>query len=96
MSFKKVNVKEEISKRIENDTELKAAYEQAQHEYDVVKQLVKARNEMGFSQNDVAKQSGLTQQMVSRIETVDNSPTLRNFIRYADSLGLKIKLEKKT
>lgn len=95
MSFKKVNVKEEISKRIENDAELKAAYEQAQHEYDVVKQLVKARNEMGFSQNDVAKQSGLTQQMVSRIETVDNSPTLRNFIRYADSLGLQIKLEKK-
>ena len=95
MSFKKVNVKEEISKRIENDAELKAAYEQAQLEYDVVKQLVKARNEMGFSQNDVAKQSGLTQQMVSRIETVDNSPTLRNFIRYADSLGLQIKLEKK-
>lgn len=95
MSFKKVNVKEEISKRIKNDAELKTAYEQAQHEYDVVRQLVKARNEMGFSQNDVAKQSGLTQQMVSRIETVDNSPTLRNFIRYADSLGLKIKLEKK-
>lgn len=95
MPFKKVNVKEEINKRIENDAELKTAYEQAQYEYDVVKQLVKARNEMGFSQNDVAKQSGLTQQMVSRIETVDNSPTLRNFIRYADSLGLKIKLEKK-
>lgn len=95
MPFKKVNVKEEINKRIENDAELKTAYEQTQHEYDVVKQLVKARNEMGFSQNDIAKQSGLTQQMVSRIETVDNSPTLRNFIRYADSLGLKIKLEKK-
>lgn len=95
MPFKKVNVKEEINKRIEKDPELKAAYEQAQQEYEVVKQLVKARNEKGFSQSDVAKQSGLTQQMVSRIETVDNSPTLRNFIRYADSLGLKIKLEKK-
>lgn len=95
MPFKRVNVKEEINKRIENDAELKTAYEQAQYEYAVVKQLVKARNEMGFSQSDVAKQSGLTQQMISRIETVDNSPTLRNFIRYADSLGLKIKLEKK-
>jgi HTH-type transcriptional regulator/antitoxin HipB len=95
MPFKKVNVKEEINKRIEKDPELKAAYEQAQQEYEVVKQLVKARNEKGFSQSDVAKQSGLTQQMVSRIEIVDNSPTLRNFIRYADSLGLKIKLEKK-
>lgn len=95
MPFKKVNVKEEVNKRLENDIELKMAYDSAQHEYEVVKQLVKLRNEMGFSQSDVAKQSGLTQQMVSRIETVDNSPTLRNFIKYIDSLGLEIKIEKK-
>ncbi len=95
MPFKKVNVKEQINKRLENDVELKKAYDSAQHEYEVVKQLVKMRNEMGFSQRDIANQSGLTQQMVSRIETVDNSPTLRNFIKYVDSLGLEIKLEKK-
>jgi DNA-binding XRE family transcriptional regulator len=95
MPFKKVNVKEEINKRLNNDVELKKAYDHAQHEYEVVKQVVKVRNEMGFSQSDIAKQSGLTQQMVSRIETVDNSPTLRNFIRYVDSLGLEIKIERK-
>lgn len=92
---KKVNVKEEINKRLENDIELKKAYEYAQLEYEVLKQLVKMRNEMGLSQSDVAKKSGLTQQMVSRIETVGNSPTLRNFLKYVDSLGLEIKLEKK-
>jgi len=96
MPFKKIDVKEEINKRLENDDELKKAYENAQNEYEVVKQLVKMRNEMGFSQSDVAKQSGLTQQMVSRIETVDNSPTLRNFIKYVNSLGLEIKIEKKS
>lgn len=95
MPFKKVNVKKEINKRIENDIELKKAYDDAQHEYEVIKQLVKFRNEIGISQSEVAKQAGLTQQMVSRIETVDNSPTLRNFIKYVDSLGLEIKIEKK-
>ncbi|ABN52691.1 MAG TPA: XRE family transcriptional regulator [Hungateiclostridium thermocellum] len=95
MPFKKVNVKDEINKRLENDAELKKAYDCAQLEYEVLKQLVKMRKEMGFSQSDVAKKSGLTQQMVSRIETVGNSPTLRNFIKYVDSLGLEIKLEKK-
>jgi len=95
MPFKKVNVKEEINQRLENDAELKKAYAYAQLEYEILKQLVKIRNEMGFSQKDVAKKSGLTQQMVSRIETVGNSPTLRNFIKYVDSLGLEIKLEKK-
>jgi transcriptional regulator with XRE-family HTH domain len=53
------------------------------------------RNEMGLTQSDVAIKSGLTQQMVSRIETIGNSPTLKNFIKYVDSLGLEIKLEKK-
>jgi len=95
MPFKKVNVKDEINKRLENDAELKKAYDCAQLEYEVLKQLVKMRKEMGLSQSDVAKKSGLTQQMVSRIETVGNSPTLRNFIKYVDSLGLEIKLEKK-
>ncbi len=95
MPFKKVNVKEEINKRLEHDAELKKAYDHSQQEYEVVKQLVKMRNEMGLSQSDVARQSGLTQQMVSRIETVGNSPTLRNFIKYVDSVGLEIKIEKK-
>ena len=95
MPFKKVNVKEEINKRLENNAELKKAYDHSQQEYEVVKQIVKMRNEMGLSQSDVARQSGLTQQMVSRIETVDNSPTLRNFIKYVDSVGLEIKIEKK-
>lgn len=95
MPYKKINVKEKINKRLENDAELKKAYECAQREYEVLRQLVRIRNEMGFSQNDIARRSGLTQQMISRIETSDNSPTLRNFIRYVDSLGLEIKLEKK-
>ena len=95
MPFKKVNVKEEINKRLESDIELKKAYDCSQREYEVLKQLVKMRNEMGLSQSDVARKSGLTQQMVSRIETVGNSPTLRNFIKYVDSLGLEIKIEKK-
>lgn len=95
MPYKKINVQEEINKRLENDPELKEAYQHAQNEYEVIKQLVLIRNEMGLSQNDVSRQSGLTQQMVSRIETADNSPTLRNFMRYVDSLGLEIKLEKK-
>ena len=95
MPFEKVHIKEEINKRLENDTELKKAYDHVQNEYEIIKQLINMRNEIGFTQSDIARQSGLTQQMVSRIETVDNSPTLRNFIKYIDSMGLKIKIEKK-
>ncbi len=96
MPYKKVNINDEIDKRLKDDLELKKAYDRAEYEYEVVKQLVKLRNDMGFSQSAVAKESGLTQQMVSRIETIDNSPTLRNFIKYVDSLGMEIRIEKKS
>jgi DNA-binding XRE family transcriptional regulator len=95
MPFKKVDVKKEINKRLESDAELKKFYDCAQREYEVLKQLVKIRKEMGFSQEDVARRSGLTQQMVSRIETLGNSPTLKNFIKYVNGLGLEIKIEEK-
>ena len=45
------------------------------------------RNEMGLTQSDVAIKSGLTQQMVSCIETIGNSPTLK-FHKVCGQLGL--------
>lgn len=96
MQYKKVNIKSEVEKRLKSDPELASAYNHAQNEYRVIKELVKIRNEKGFTQSAIAKESGLTQQMISRIETIDNSPTLRNLIKYIDSLGMEIKIEKKS
>jgi hypothetical protein len=42
MPFKKVNVKEEINKRLENDAELKKAYDCAQYEYEVLHNIKSA------------------------------------------------------
>jgi predicted transcriptional regulator len=95
MPYKIVDIKNEIKDRLENEPQLKSAYETAVDEYEVLKQLVKIRNELGYSQKEVAQQSGLTQQMVSRIETVDNSPTLRNFMKYIRGMGLELRIERK-
>lgn len=95
MPFVRVNEKEETNKILEGDPELKKAYEQAEREYEIIKRLVKTRNEIGLSQIEVAKRSGLTQQTISRIETLDNKPNFRNFIKYIDGIGLEINFEKK-
>ncbi len=95
MPFKKVDINSRINERLKNDNALQHSYVQAKNEHEVVKQLIEIRNKMGFSQSDLARQSGLTQQMISRIETVDNSPTLRNLIKYAEGLNLQIKFQKK-
>jgi len=54
-----------------------------------------AHQDSGISQSMVAKKSDLKQQVVSRIETEGNSPTLKNLLRYLDALGLTIKIEEK-
>ncbi|MHB1314234.1 MAG: helix-turn-helix domain-containing protein [Christensenellales bacterium] len=96
MAFKKLNTREEIDKRLDGDKELKREYIRAQSEYEIIKRLKKARSEQGLSQEDIAKKSGLTQQMVSRIETADNSPTFRSFIKYLGGLGLEMEFKKTT
>ncbi|MCY6372765.1 helix-turn-helix domain-containing protein [Clostridium ganghwense] len=96
MPFKKVSIKEEVEKRIEKSEEFKKAYLQVEEEFELIKQAIKMRKEMGKSQTEVAEEAGMSQQMVSRIEKVGNSPTLRNFLRYLDGMDLQIKIEKKS
>lgn len=95
MPFKKVNIKEKVENKIKCDSEFAEAYERISVEYDLIQKAIQMRKEIGYSQEDVAISSGLKQQNISRIEKVGSSPTLRNFLRYLDGIGLEVKLEKK-
>lgn len=95
MPFRKVNVKEEIKQRMDASQDFKNAYIQVDREFEIIREVIQKRKESGISQSKIAEQSGLKQQVVSRIETEGNSPTLRNFLRYLDAAGLEIKIEKK-
>ena len=95
MPYKEVDIKSEIRNRLQEDPSLREAYDAATDEYEFLRQLAVIRNELGFTQQDVAKRAGMTQQMVSRIEKVDNSPTLRNFMRYIRGMGLQIAIVRK-
>jgi len=94
MGFHKVNPNDEIKKAIDNNNELENYIREADAQYELIKILVEFRKDIGLTQSEVSKKSGLTQQMISRIEKLDNSPTLDNFIKYVMALGLKIKVDK--
>lgn len=95
MPFKKINTQEEIDKRINTDEELKIEYLQIKKEYELIKQVSEFRKELNVTQKHIAETTGMTQQVVSRMESLGHSPTLRNFIKYIDALGLDIKITKK-
>lgn len=68
-----------MDKMIRVDLELGKYAEDFNKEYELIQSIVEIRKDLG-----------LTQQMVSRIEKLNNSPTLINFIRYINALGLEL------
>lgn len=61
-------------------------------ELEFAKNLIRLRKEKGFTQSDMAKRTGLTQQAISTLEKCDRKPTLPNLIRYL--LGLDIDINR--
>ncbi|SKC70476.1 helix-turn-helix domain-containing protein [Maledivibacter halophilus] len=96
MPFVKVNVKEEINQMKKADPKFAEAYDAVKKEAELIRQAKKLRKELGVTQPEIAEISGMTQQMISRMEKLGNSPSLVNFIRYLDGAGLEIKIEKKS
>ena len=94
-AFKQLNVDEEIRKRVQKNPELKNELEKANAEYQFIKFLIGLRKELGITQVELAEKSGLTQQVISKIETYKRLPTLSTLLKYVDSMGLKLTVEKK-
>ncbi|XZH96759.1 helix-turn-helix domain-containing protein (plasmid) [Clostridium perfringens] len=76
MGFKKVDCISEKNKIMKEDQEIRDYIEEFDREYELMQSIVKARKKIGLTQKEISKRSGLTQQMVSRMEKVSNSPTL--------------------
>ena len=95
MPFKKLNVQKIINKKIKTDDKFAAAYSEVENEYKLIREVVKARKEQGLTQQELAEMVGVKQQVISRFEREKHIPTLDNFLKILDGVGLVLKLEKK-
>lgn len=94
MPFKKMNVKETIEEKRKNH-EFDLQYLEVQKEYDLIRQVVEARKELGMTQKNLAETVGISQQEISRFEKERHIPKLSSFIKIIEALGLELRLEKK-
>jgi ribosome-binding protein aMBF1 (putative translation factor) len=92
MPFKKINVPALIEKKLDADTELKEMWDNSRMEYAVLGELMKIRKGQGLSQFDLAVKSGNKQQVISRIENKENSPTLKTICSLLNALDYEIQL----
>jgi DNA-binding XRE family transcriptional regulator len=90
MPFEKVDVRQTISDTLTADPELKQLWDESRTEYHVLGELVKLRKSSGISQTELAEKSGNKQQVISRIEKRENSPTLKTLCSILDVLGYDI------
>jgi len=81
MSFRK-HLAEEMK-----NPEFKKAYEEEKRLLDLSYAIVKAREESGLTQKELAQKSHVTQQQLSKIENGVNCNIL-TFIRVSNALGL--------
>jgi len=92
MPFKTIDVDKLIQEKLDADPELKEMWDSSRTEYRILGELIKLRKEKGISQAELAQKSGHKQQVISRIEKKENSPTLKTLCALADILDVDIQL----
>lgn len=95
MPFRQWDIEQEVKEKVEHEEGFKESYLQVNKEYELIKQAIQIRNEMNLTQKDVSEVTGMPQQVISRMEKLGHSPSLKNFIKYLDAMGLDINITKK-
>lgn len=95
MPFVEFNVEKEIEKQREIDPKFRKAWDESRAEYKLIGEMIALRKKEKMTQAELAKLTGNKQQVISRIERKENTPTLRIFSRILDALGYELKIVKK-
>jgi ribosome-binding protein aMBF1 (putative translation factor) len=72
--------------------EAAAAYEQARLRYELAEAIRTRREELGWSQRQLAERAGMTQPGIARFEAGGTTPTLPLLERLAAALGLTLQV----
>ncbi len=75
------------------DPAFREEWEKLQPEMAAVLAIVKAREEMGITQEKLAELTGIDQAVISKLETGKRKPTLKMLQRLAHGLGKIVQIE---
>ncbi len=95
-----VSIDELFQELKEKDESTKLFVETADKTVKIIDKVVKARENLGLTQRDLAKKCGIKQPALARIETYKVIPKINTLIKLADAVGISIeavdKIEKQT
>ena len=74
------------------DPEFKNLWEMSDPEYQLSRQIIKARLEKRMSQQELAKKANTTQAIISRLENSSFNPSLNLLKRISNGLGSRLSI----
>lgn len=90
MGFVICNTTAQVEEVMHQDSSLSVNIKAFNNLYNLRTQLVSLRKSKGLTQQDIAERSGLTQQMISKVEKIENGGTIDTFLKYAHALGVEL------
>ena len=84
---------EELKEEMLSDPGIAKIYKELEPLYDLIAQVIRARNEQGMTQKDLAGKAGVRKKDVIRFENGEYNPSLKFLERLAEGLGMKLHIE---
>ncbi|MDO4649095.1 MAG: helix-turn-helix transcriptional regulator [Eubacteriales bacterium] len=83
----------QVKKELLTDPETAKEFEELRTQYEVISQIIKARDEQGITQAQLAERTGIRQSNISRLEGGNYNPSLEFLTRIAKGLGMELHIE---
>ena len=81
---------DEFFNEMMKDLEVKREFDALEPEFQLIREMIKARREAGLTQKELAERTGLQQSNISRIENGNGNPSLETLNKIAQGLGKKL------
>ncbi|MBI2844624.1 MAG: helix-turn-helix transcriptional regulator [Armatimonadetes bacterium] len=82
----------EVEKEFFKDPEFAAAFEELAPEYDIARQIIRARLKMGMTQKQLAEKVGTRQSNISRLESGEQNMSIGMLKKVAKGLGKRLRV----
>jgi len=90
MTNKRATHYEEFEAGLLEKPGVRREYEALKPRYDMIRSLIKRRNQLNISQTELARIIGTKQPAISRLEKGDYNTTLKTFFKVAEALDLEM------
>jgi DNA-binding XRE family transcriptional regulator len=84
---------EDIEKKLMRDEEFAAEYEKLKPRYELIAQIIDARNQLNITQEELAQRVGTQKSNISRFESGSYNPSLDFITKIARGLGKDVHIK---